>query len=70
MLITQNFEKIKKNSVNFFKSLGQSFLKFNDNEEISKRLTLLISVNNWKNWKNKKKFYHFFLKFSAIFSEI
>ena len=55
--------------MDFFKSLGQSFLKFNDNEEISKRLTVLISVNNWKNWKNKKKFYHFFLKFSAIFSE-
>ena len=54
MLITEKFEKIKKNFVDFFKSLGQSFLKFNDNEEISKRLTVLISANNWKNWKKKK----------------
>ena len=42
MLITEKIQKIKKNSVDFFKSLRQFFLKFNDEETISKQLTVLI----------------------------
>ena len=42
MLITENVQKIKKNSVNFLKSLMQFSLKFNDPEAISKQLTVLI----------------------------
>ena len=42
MLITGKIEKIKKNSVNFFKNLTQFFVKFNDPEAISKQLTVLI----------------------------
>ena len=42
MLITEEIEKTKKNSVNFFKSLRQFSLKFNDPEAISKQLTILI----------------------------
>ena len=41
-LITDRIEKIKKISRVPFKSLGESFLKFNDYEEISKQLTVLI----------------------------
>ena len=42
VLITEKIEKIKKNSVNFFKNLRQFSLKFNDQEAISKQLTVLI----------------------------
>ena len=42
MLITEKIEKIKKNSVDFFQSLRQVSLKFNDPEDISKQLTVLI----------------------------
>ena len=42
MVITEKIEKIKKNSVNFFKSLNQFILKSNDPEAISKQLTVLI----------------------------
>ena len=35
-LITQKIEKIEKNFIDFFESLGQSLLKFNDLEAISK----------------------------------
>ena len=56
MLITEKIEKTKKNSVKFFKSLRQFSLKFNEQEAISKQLTVLVNVNNWKNWKNKKKY--------------
>ena len=42
MLITEKIEKIKKNSVNFFKNLRQFSLKFNDQEAISKQITMLI----------------------------
>ena len=42
MLISEKIEKIKKNSVDFFKSLGEVSLKFNDPEAISKQLTVLI----------------------------
>ena len=42
MLISEKIEKKKKNSVDFFKSLRQFSLKFNDPEAISKQLTLLI----------------------------
>ena len=43
MLITEKIEKIKKkNSVDFFQSLSQFSLKFNDPEAISKQLTVLI----------------------------
>ena len=42
MLITEEIEKIKKNFVNFFKSLRKFSLKFNDQEAISKKLTVLI----------------------------
>ena len=42
MLITEKIEKMKKNSVGFFKSLRQFSLKFNDPEAISKQLTKLI----------------------------
>ena len=42
MLITEKIEKIKKNSVNFFKTLTQFSLKFNDQQTISKQLTVLI----------------------------
>ena len=42
MLITEKIEKIKKDSVDFFESLKQFSLKFNDPEAISKQLTVLI----------------------------
>ena len=42
MLISEKIEKIKKNSVDFFQSLRQFSLKFNDPEAISKQLTKLI----------------------------
>ena len=42
MLISEKIEKIKKNSVDFFKSLKEVSLKFNDPEAISKQLTVLI----------------------------
>ena len=42
MLISEKIEKIKKNSVDFFKSLRQFSLKFNDPEAISKQLKVLI----------------------------
>ena len=42
MLITEEIEKTKKNSVNIFKSLRQFSLKFNDPEAISKQLMVLI----------------------------
>ena len=42
MLISEKIEKIKKNSVDFFKSLRIFSLKFNDPEAITKQLTLLI----------------------------
>ena len=42
MLISEKIEKIKKNSVDFFKSLGEVSLKFNDPEAISKQLTVSI----------------------------
>ena len=42
MLISEKIEKIKKNSVNFLKSLKQFSIKFNDHEAISKQLTVLI----------------------------
>ena len=42
MLISEKIEKIKKNSADFFKSLRQFSLKFNDPEAITKQLTLLI----------------------------
>ena len=42
MLITAKIEKVKKDSVNFFKNLEQFSLKFNDPEAISKQLTMLI----------------------------
>ena len=42
MLISEKIGKIKKNSVNFFKNLRQFSVKFNDPEEISKQLTVLI----------------------------
>ena len=42
MLITEKNVKIKKNSVDFFKSLRQFSLKFNDPEAISKQLIELV----------------------------
>ena len=42
MLRSEKIEKIEKNSVDFFKSLRQFSLKFNDPEAISKQLTKLI----------------------------
>ena len=42
MLITEKIEKIKKDSVDFFESLKQFSLKFNDPEAIRKQLTVLI----------------------------
>ena len=42
MLITEKIGKIKRNIQDFFKSLGQVSLKFNDPEAISKQLTVLI----------------------------
>ena len=42
MLISEKIEKIKKNSVDFFQSLRQFSLKFNDPEAICKQLTVLI----------------------------
>ena len=42
MLISEKIEKIKKNSVNFFKSLRHFSPKYNDPEAISKQLTVLI----------------------------
>ena len=56
MLISEKIEKVKKNSVDFFKRLRRSSLKFNDPEAISKQLTMLKKVNNWKNWKNERKY--------------
>ena len=42
MLITEKIEKIKKNLLHIFKSLGQFSLEFNDPQAISKQLTVLI----------------------------
>ena len=42
MLVTEKIEKIKKNSVEFFKSLRQFFLKYNGLEAISKQVVALI----------------------------
>ena len=42
MLVTEKIGKIKKNIKDFFKSLRQFFLKFNDPEAISKQSTFLI----------------------------
>ena len=42
VLITEKIEKIKKKSVDFFESLRQFSVKFNDQEAISKQLTVLI----------------------------
>ena len=42
MLITEKIEKIKKNSVDVFESLRQFSFKFNDPEDISEQLTVLI----------------------------
>ena len=42
VLLTENIEKIKKTSRDFFESLRESFIKFNDPEAISKQLTVLI----------------------------
>ena len=42
MLITEKIEKIKKKCIDFFQSLKQFSLKFNDPEAISKQLTVLI----------------------------
>ena len=42
MLITEKIEKIKKNCVDFFQSLRQFSVKFNDPEAISMQLTVLI----------------------------
>ena len=42
MLISEKIEKIKKNSVDFFKILRQFSLKFNDPEAISKQLKKLV----------------------------
>ena len=55
MLITEKIEKIKKNSVNFFKSLRQFSLKFNYRQAISKKLTILIKCESVKKLKKKKK---------------
>ena len=42
MLTTEEIEKIKKDSVDFFESLRQFSLKFNDQQTISKQLAVLI----------------------------
>ena len=42
MLITEKIEKIKKNFMDFYKSLKQFFLKYNGPEAISKQLAALI----------------------------
>ena len=42
MLITETIEKIKKNCVDFFQSLRELSVKFNDPEAITKQLTVLI----------------------------
>ena len=42
MLITEQIEKIKKNSVDVFESLRQFSIKFKDEEAIRKQLTVLI----------------------------
>ena len=47
--------------MHFFKSLGQSFLIFNDPAAISKQLAALMKRYKLKkNLKNQKKFYRFF----------
>ena len=57
MLRTEKIEKIKKNSVNFFKSLEQFSLELNDPEAISKQLTVLKKVLlTEKNRKNEQKY--------------
>ena len=71
MLITEKIEKIKKNSVNFFKNLRQFFVKFNDPEAISKPINgvnkVLITEKIQKIKKNINDFFkglkQFFLKF-------
>ena len=42
MLIPEKIGKIKKNCLNFLKSLREFSVKFNDTEAISKQLTVLI----------------------------
>ena len=68
MLIRKKIEERKKNSFNFFKSLRPFPLKFNDPEPISKQLTMLINVNNWKSSKDQKKILRIFLKVWGNFS--
>ena len=62
MLITEKIEKIKKNSVNFFKSLRQFSFKFNSRQAISKKLTILIKCESVKKLKKEKKIPSVFLK--------
>ena len=40
--MTRKIEKIQKKCKGFFENLGQSLLKFNDPEAISKQLTALL----------------------------
>ena len=72
MLITEKIEKIKKNCVDFFESLRQFSVKFNDPEAISKQLTafnnkVLITEKIQKIKKYINDFFkglrQFFLKF-------
>ena len=55
MLITEKIEKIKKNLVDFFKSLGQFSLKFNDPEAITINGVKKVLITE-KNRKNEKKY--------------
>ena len=72
MLITEKIEKIKKNSVNFFKNLRQFSVKFNDQEAISEAINgvnqVLITEKIEKVKKNIKEIFkslrQFFLKFN------
>ena len=66
----KKLKKIKKIFKDVFKSLGESFLKNNDHEEISKHLMVLIKVLISEQTEKLKKIVMDFLKVYAIFSQI
>ena len=71
MLIREKIEKIKKNAVDFFKSLRHFSLKFNDPEAISKQLTMLKKkLITEKIEKVKKNIKDFFKGLRKFFSQI
>ena len=71
MLITEKIEKIKKNCVDFFQSLRQFSVKFNDPEAISKHglNKVLITEKIVKIKKNCVNFFQSLRQFSVKFND-